>query len=140
MYVPQGSKDAYAFADGWNAFLNIIEEGEGNDEDCELKKLQAVYDELKAKYEALLKGDLNKDGKTDIEDVVVLLTLESYSGDADALAQLVEETSITLTQIDEQLGDVEYVTLNGMKVDKPNQPGIYLVKKDGQTKMIVVKK
>ena len=85
-------------------------------------------------------GDLNKDGKTDLEDVVLLLTMDSYSGDADALAQLTEETVITLTQIDERLGDVEYYKLNGVKVDKPTQPGVYLVKKDGETKMIVVKK
>ncbi len=85
-------------------------------------------------------GDLNKDGKTDLEDGVLLLTMDSYSGDADALAQLAEETAITLTQIDERLGDVEYYKLNGVKVDKPTQPGVYLVKKDGETKMIVVKK
>lgn len=77
LYVPKGCKDAYAFAKGWDAFLNIIEE---------------------------------------------------------------EETAITLTQIDERYGDVEYYKLNGGKVDKPTQPGIYLVKKDGKTKMIVVKK
>ena len=52
----------------------------------------------------------------------------------------IKETAITLTQIDERLGDVEYYKLNGVKVDKPTQPGVYLVKKDGQTKMIVVKK
>lgn len=85
-------------------------------------------------------GDMNKDGKTDLEDVVMLLTMDSYSGDSDALAQLAEETSITLTQIDERYGDVEYYKLNGVKVDKPTQPGVYLVKKDGQTKMIVVRK
>lgn len=77
LYVPKGCYDAYAFAQGWKEFLNIIEE---------------------------------------------------------------EETAITLTQIDERYGDVEYYTLNGVKVDKPTQSGVYLVKKDGQTKMVVVKK
>ena len=77
LYVPSGCKDAYAFAKGWDAFLNIIEE---------------------------------------------------------------EEMAISLVQIDERYGDVEYYKLNGVKVDKPTQPGVYLVKKDGQTKMIVVKK
>ena len=52
----------------------------------------------------------------------------------------IKETAITLTQIDERYGDVEYYTLNGGKVDKPTQSGIYLVKKDGKTKMVVVKK
>ena len=140
LYVPSGCKDAYAFAKGWDAFLNIIEEGEGNDGDSELKKLQAAYDELKTKYDALLKGDLNMDGKTDIEDVVTLITLDAYSGDADTFATLTDANSITVEEIGQRFGDVEYYKLNGVKVDKPTQPGIYLVKKDGKTKMIVVKK
>ena len=35
---------------------------------------------------------------------------------------LTEETAITLTQIDERLGDVEYYKLNGVKVDNPHSP------------------
>ena len=175
LYVPKGCKDAYAFAKGWDAFLNIIEEGDGVSDDELKEELMKANEKLKEELAALqneinaLKeenkqlavenaslqaeiatlgdelalyrvGDLNKDGKTDLEDVVLLLTMDSYSGDADALAQLTEETAITLTQIDERLGDVEYYKLNGVKVDKPTQPGVYLVKKDGQTKMIVVKK
>ena len=140
LYVPKGCYDAYAFAQGWDAFLNIIEEGEGNDGDSELKKLQAAYDELKTKYDALLKGDLNMDGKTDIEDVVTLITLDAYSGDADTFATLTDANSITVEEIGQRFGDVEYYKLNGVKVDKPTQSGVYLVKKDGETKMIVVKK
>ena len=52
----------------------------------------------------------------------------------------IKETAITLVQIDERYGDVEYYKLNGVKVDKPTQKGIYVVKKDGKTNRIVVKK
>ena len=85
-------------------------------------------------------GDLNTDGKTDLEDVVLLQAMDSYSGDADALATLADANSITVAEIEQRLGNVEYFTLNGVKVDNPTQPGIYLVKKDGQTKMVVVKR
>ena len=143
---------AYATADGYaqsetaTATFDLAQTG-GNDNQATLEALQKELAEKKAENATLRDelalyrlGDLNKDGKTDLEDVVLLLTMDSYSGDADALAQLTEETAITLTQIDERLGDVEYYTLNGGKVDKPTQPGVYLVKKDGETKMIVVKK
>ena len=52
----------------------------------------------------------------------------------------IKETAISLVLIDERFGDVEYYKPNGVRVDKPTQPGIYLVKKDGQTKMVVVKR
>ncbi len=197
VYVPKRRKDAYAFAKGWDAFLNIIEEEDESVSDDEQKEeLIKANEKLKRELAALQKeinelmeenktqkntieslnaentdltqqngrltkentslktenatlsdelalyrlGDLNKDGKTDLEDMMLLLTMDSYSGDADALAQLTEDTAITLTQIDERYGDVEYYKLNGVKMDKPTQPGVYLVKKDGKTKMIVVKK
>ncbi len=49
-------------------------------------------------------------------------------------------TAITLSEISDKYGDVEFYTLNGVKVDIPNQTGIYIVKKNGETKMVVVKK
>lgn len=49
-----------------------------------------------------------------------------------------EETAIALTQIDERHGNAEYYKPNGVKVDKPTLPGIYLMKKNGKTKMTMV--
>lgn len=49
-------------------------------------------------------------------------------------------SAITPTPADERFGKAECYNLNGVKVATPTHPGIYLVKKDGQTKMIVVKK
>ncbi|MCQ2243814.1 MAG: leucine-rich repeat domain-containing protein [Bacteroidaceae bacterium] len=49
-------------------------------------------------------------------------------------------TAITLSEISDKYGDVEFYTLNGVKVDVPNKSGIYVVKKNGETKMVVVKK
>lgn len=47
-------------------------------------------------------------------------------------------TDITTAKISDRLS--EYFTLDGKKITEPSKDGIYLVKKDGQTKMIVVKK
>lgn len=101
------------------------------------ESLKAEVEVLNEKLSLYTMGDLNQDGKTDIEDLVQLLTLCS---DKDALAQLVAESAITQTEINERYGDVEYYMLNGTRVDNPSQSGIYLVKKNGETKMVVVKK
>lgn len=102
--------------------------------------LQSNYDNISKELTAYKLGDLNGDGVTDILDVEALIKLSSYSSSESALATLVEETGITLTEISEQYGDVEFYTLDGKKVSKPSQSGVYIVKKNGQTKMIVVKK
>lgn len=50
---------------------------------------------------------LNLDGRTDIDDVVYLLKLDSYSSDDDALALLLDgTTAITLSEISDKYGDV----------------------------------
>lgn len=140
LYVPVGCKEKYASAEGWSAFVNIVEEGEGIDNRSELEKLQAAYEELQQEVEMLRNGDLNKDGSIDIEDVALLISLENYSSDKDALTTLTDGSSISVEEIAEKYGDVEYYSLDGKRVDEPAQSGIYIVKKDGQTKMIVVKK
>lgn len=85
-------------------------------------------------------GDLNKDGRTDIDDVAYLLGMKEYSSDASALALLTDDTAITLTEITEKYGNVEYYTLDGTKVSTPTKSGVYIVKKNGETKVIIVKK
>ncbi len=96
---------------------------------------------LKETIKKYAEGDLNLDGRTDIDDVVYLLKLDSYSSDDDALALLIDKaTAVTLSDISSKYGDVEFYTLNGVKVDIPNQTGIYIVKKNSETKMVVVKK
>lgn len=88
-------------------------------------------------------GDLNQDGRTDIADVAFLLALSSYSGSADDLAFVIENgnaTPVTPAEIEERLGDVDYYTLDGVKVGEPAAPGIYVVKQSGVTKMIILKR
>ncbi|MCQ2243060.1 MAG: leucine-rich repeat domain-containing protein [Bacteroidaceae bacterium] len=55
---------------------------------------------------------------------------------------IIEEgtTAITLSETGDKYGDVDFYTLNGVRVDAPNKSGIYVVKKKGETKMVVVKK
>lgn len=55
---------------------------------------------------------------------------------------IIEENSseITLSEIGDKYGDEEFYTLNGMKVDVPSKSGIYIVKKNGAAKKVVVKK
>lgn len=121
--MPAGTREDYAFADGWSDFYNILEDAGGE-----------VVPELV--------GDLNKDGRVDIDDVIFLLALETYSGTAEELAILIENSNpdhISPAEIEDLYGDAEYYTLNGIKVSAPTEPGIYVVKKDGETKMIVVK-
>lgn len=151
LYVPDKAVDAYSITLPWYAWgeirplseLNLEEDKTGDD----LDELRKAYDTLKSNYESVSKdlesykrGDLNGDGRTDIEDVVVLITLSQYSSDSDALATLTDANSITVAEIGEKWGDVEYFTLDGKKVSEPTERGIYVVKKGGQTKMIVVKK
>lgn len=50
-----------------------------------------------------------------------------------------EEAGMTQIEIGEKESSSFY-TLDGKKVSKPSQSGVYFVKKNGQTKMIVVKK
>ncbi|MCQ2244237.1 MAG: leucine-rich repeat protein [Bacteroidaceae bacterium] len=103
--------------------------------------LESENTSLKETIKKYAEGDLNLDGRTDIDDVVYLLNLDSYSSDDDALALLIDKaTAVTLSDINSKYGDVEFYTLNGVKVDIPNQTGIYIVKKNGETKMVVVKK
>lgn len=97
-------------------------------------------DELSKELTAYKQGDLNSDGVTDIIDVETLIKLSSYISSGIDLAVLVEETGITLREIDEKYGDVEFYTLDGKKVTVPSQSGVYIVKKNGLTKMIVVRK
>lgn len=75
--------------------------------------------------------------------MIFLLALETYSGTAEELAILIgnsNPTPISPIEIEALYGDAEYYTLDGVKVSDPTTPGIYIVKKDGETKMIVVKK
>lgn len=136
----------YASADGWKDFINIIEEGNSDEEDVDalkdqIKTLQTQVEALQETIAKYAEGDLNLDGRTDIDDVVYLLKIDSYSSDTDALALLLDgSTAITLSEISDRFGDVEFYTLNGVKVDVPNKTGIYIVKKNGETKMVVVKK
>ena len=102
--------------------------------------LQAKYDAASKELEAYKLGDLNKDGVTDIRDVETLIKLNSYSSEEMALSLLIEETGITINEIADLYGNAEFYTLDGKKVSKPSQSGVYIVKKDGQTKMVVVKK
>ena len=77
LYVPTGTKEAYASAEGWKEFINIIEDG---------------------------------------------------------------TTAITLSDISNKYGDVEFYTLNGVKIDAPSKSGVYVVKKNGAAKKVVIKK
>lgn len=141
LHVPKGAREDYAFADGWCDFYNILEDLEGgnnDDEKDEIAKLKAENAAMKAELTSLLRGDLNQDGRTDIEDVAFLLSLDSYSSEKDALAVLTDGTSTSVAEIADKLGEVEYFTLDGKKMTTPTQSGIYLVKKDGETKMVVV--
>lgn len=137
LHVPKGTREDYAFADGWSDFYNIIEDitDGSNTDDSEMS-----IDDLRKELEMLRRGDLNKDGKTDIEDIALLLSLDSYIGDKDALAVLTDGTTTNVAEIAEKLGEVEYFTLDGKKVAQPTESGIYLVKKNGETRMIVVKR
>lgn len=124
LHVPAGTREDYAFTDGWSDFYNILEDASGE-----------VTPELVC--------DLNKDGVVDINDVIFILAHETYSGTAEELAILIENsnpTPVTPAEIEALYGDAEYYTLDGVKVSDPTTPGIYIVKKDGETKMIVVKK
>lgn len=124
LHVPAGTHDDYAFADGWGDFYNILEDAGGE-----------VVPELVC--------DLNKDGVVDINDIIFILAHETYSGTAEELAILIESSNpdqITPAEIKALYGDAEYFTLDGVKVGEPTTPGIYIVKKDGESKMIVVKK
>lgn len=85
-------------------------------------------------------GDLNMDGETDIRDVETLIKLSSHSSEETAISLLIEETGITLSEIDDLYGKVEFYTLDGKKVSEPSQSCVYIIKKNGETKMIVVKK
>lgn len=160
LYVPKGTKEDYAFAEGWKLFMNIIDGNDSGTEDvdalkAQIKSLQSQISALESDNNNLksenttlketikkyAEGDLNLDGRTDIDDVVYLLKLDSYSSDTDALALLLDgSTAITLSEITDKYGDVEFYTLNGVKVDVPNKSGIYIVKKNGETKMVVIKK
>lgn len=53
---------------------------------------------------------------------------------------LTDGSTTSVAEIAEKLGEVEYYTLDGKKIGTPTESGIYLVKKNGETKMIVVKK
>ncbi|MCQ2243020.1 MAG: leucine-rich repeat domain-containing protein [Bacteroidaceae bacterium] len=146
LYVPKGTKEAYASAEVWKEFINIIDGNDSDDEDVDALKarisaLESEISTLKETIKKYAEGDLNLDGRTDIDDVVYLLKLDSYSSDDDALALLLDgTTAITLSDISNKYGDVEFYTLNGVKVDVPTKSGIYVVKKNGETKMVVVKK
>ena len=137
LHVPKGTREDYAFADGWGDFYNILDDitGGSNTDDSEMS-----IDDLRKELEMLRRGDLNKDGKTDIEDIALLLSLDSYIGDKDALAVLTDGTTTNVAEIAEKLGEVEYFTLDGKKVAQPTESGIYLVKKNGETKMVVIKR
>lgn len=50
-----------------------------------------------------------------------------------------ESTAITQSEIGNKFGDAEFYTLNGVKVDVPSKSGIYVVKKNGESKKVVVK-
>lgn len=77
LHVPAGTRDDYAFADGWCDFYNIIEDA------------------------------------------------------ADA-------ARVTTVELDEPFANAEYFTLKGTKVKAPTKPGVYVVKKDGSTRVIVL--
>lgn len=55
---------------------------------------------------------------------------------------IIEEdaTAITTSEINDRNAIVEYFTLDGKKVSEPSVAGIYIVKKDGKSKKVVVKK
>lgn len=56
---------------------------------------------------------------------------------------IVEDSTMENTDVKniaEKCGDVEYFTLNGKKIVQPSQSGIYIVKKGGETRKVVVKK
>ena len=82
--------------------------------------------------------------KNDCKLYVPIGTKEGYASAEvwKEFINIIEEgtTAITLSDISNKYGDVEFYTLNGVKVDVPNKSGIYVVKKNGETKMVVVKK
>lgn len=66
--------------------------------------------------------------------------MDNYSSNTDEFALLTEQTSISLLQINELYGNVEFYKLDGTKVANPTENGIYILKKNGQTKMIILKR
>lgn len=50
-----------------------------------------------------------------------------------------EETSISGVSTDSQSGSADYYTISGVKVLQPSAPGVYIIKKDGKTRKIVVR-
>ena len=77
LYVPKGTRSAYAKTDGWKKFSKIVEIG----------SVPSV------------KGDVNKDGKVDISDATMVIDLigKAYSADADVNRDMkVSESDVRL--------------------------------------------
>lgn len=143
LHVPVGCREDYFFKDYWHDFAIILDDinDEEDASETEVEELQKEIEILKAEIAGLMQqlvGDINKDGSIDVDDVVALLSLDNFSGDPNAFAMLANST-YTQQEIIEKYGDVEYYTLDGIRVTDLSSPGIYVVKKDGVTKIIVIK-
>ena len=79
LYVPQGSKAAYSEATGWNRFAHIVEliEGDANgDGNYDFEDVNAIARYIFSQDTEnfyFYNADLNKDGKVNIADIVLLI-------------------------------------------------------------------
>lgn len=124
LYVPKGSKEDYAFADGWSNFVNIIEEEVTNTDSSiepptiafENKKLTFHSSTPDVKYIYQIKAEDNTATLVEADGAEVELTatyiITAYAKTESATS---EATTVTLVWVDAQLttdspSDVQAVT------------------------------
>lgn len=101
--------------------------------------LRKSLDEKTSEIALYAAGDLNRDNVVDVNDLEYLLKSSSYTGSVSDIANLISENT-TLSEIQNEIPDAEFYKLDGTKVDQPDESGIYLIKINGKTVKIVVKK
>ncbi len=95
LYVPKGSKEAYAAADYWNEFKEIVEIGTGdqtlgdanNDKAVDVADVVAIVNYILGEPDAGFNeaaADVNGDGKIDVDDVVAVVNIILEGGQQNA--------------------------------------------------------
>ena len=99
LYVPKGSKEAYAAADYWNEFKEIVEIGTGDqtlgdansDKAVDVADVVAIVNYILGEPDAGFNeaaADVNGDGNIDVDDVVAVVNIIQEGGQQNALEMM----------------------------------------------------